>query len=238
TALARATLAEAGGAARLLGPAGRVRVEAGDAALWGAGDPAPIGALAAVRADGWSLRDGVVEARAALPSGGAVVLRAPLPAGAATATGTTGVMVPVILLSLLAAGVVWMLGSRQARRLRDITLAAEAMAAGRSASIAPAGRGEWLRASQAVGAAVERSAALQAAAEARVGALGAALAPLAHPVAARTPSGSLIRNEALERLVGSLTPPDAGQVDDAVAMGLAAPVTWRRIASIRACSVR
>jgi signal transduction histidine kinase len=231
TAAARATLAEAGGAARLLGPAGRVRVEAGEASLWDAGDPAMIGALAAIRADGWTLRDGVVEARGALPTGGAVVLRAPLPAGAATATGTAGVMVPVILLALLAAAAVWILASRQARRLRDITLAAEAMAAGRTAAIAPAGRGEWLRASAAVGAAAERSAALQAAAEARVGALGAALAPLAHPVAARTPSGSLIRNEALERLVGSLALPDAGQVDDAVAMGLAAagPVS-RRIA--------
>lgn len=231
TAAARTTLGEAGGAARLLGPAGRVRAEAGDAALWEAGDPAPIGALAAIRVDGWSLRDGVVEARASLPSGGAVVLRAPLPAGTATATGTAGVLVPIVLLSLLAAAAVWILASRQARRLRDITLAAEAIAAGRTAALAPAGRGEWLRASEAVGAAAERSAALQAAAEARVGALGAALAPLAHPVAARTPSGSLIRNEALERLVGSLAPPDAGQVDDAVAMGLAAsgPVS-RRIA--------
>lgn len=231
TAEARAALAEAGGAARLLGPAGRVRLEAGDASLWTAGDPAPIGALAAVRADGWSLRDGVVEARAALPSGAAVVLRAPLPPGAATATGTSGVLVPIILLALLAATAVWILASRQARRLRDMTLAAEAMAAGRSASLAPAGRGEWLRASTAVATAAERTAALQSAAEARVGALGAALAPLAHPVAARTPSGSLIRNEALERLVGSLALPDADLVGDAVSTGLAAsgPVS-RRIA--------
>ena len=54
---------------------------------------------------------------------------------------------------------------------------------------------------QAVAALTARAAELQDAAEARVEALGAVLGPMDHPAAARTPAGSLIRNDALERLV-------------------------------------
>lgn len=229
TADARAALGASGTAARLVGPAGRVRIETGEPALWSAGDPGWMGALATLRAEGWSLRRGAVEARRALPSGGAVVLRAPVAAGA----GEVGAILPILavigVMSLLAALVAWILGVRSGRRLVDISMAAEAITNGRTSSVTPAGRGEWRRASEAVAAAGERAAALQSAAGARVEALGAALAPLDHPVAARTPSGGLIRNDALERLVGSLAPQDAAQVDDAVAIGLAAsgPVSRR-----------
>lgn len=226
---ARAVLASSGVAARLIGPAGRVRIQTGDGSLWSAGGPGRIGALATVRADGWSLRDGAVEARRSLASGGAVVLRSPLPAGVGGVGAIGPILIAIGLVSLIAAGLAWLMGARAGRRLMHLSLAAEAVAGGRAASITPSGRGEWRRLSEAVAVATDRTVALQAAAEARVEALGAALAPLAHPVAARTPSGGLIRNEALERLVGALTGADAAQVDDAVRMGLTSsgPVSRR-----------
>jgi signal transduction histidine kinase len=77
--------------------------------------------------------------------------------------------------------------------------------------------------------AAERAGVLQASAEARMEALGAALAPMAHPVAARTPSGGLIRNDALVRMVDGLNLQDATAVDGAVSVGLASsgPVSRR-----------
>ena len=233
TADARAAMEAAGVPARLLGPAGRVRVETGDPAVWSAGAPGLAGALATTRADGWTLRDGTVQARRALPSGGAVVVRAPLAPGVGGVDATVPIAIAVGLLSVLGGALGWILGARSARRLVDISLAGEAIAAGRTASLEPSGRREWRRAGEAVAAAGERAAALQSAAESRVEALGAALAPLAHPAAARTPSGSLIRNDALERMVGAMAPRDAAEVDDAVAMGLSAsgPVSRRIVLS-------
>ncbi len=229
TAEARGALASAGVPARLLGPAGRVRIETGDPAVWSAGAPGRAGALATTRSGGWTLRAGVVQARRELPSGGAVVLRAPLPAGAGSVGAGPAIAVAVLLLSLIAAAIAWLLAARAGRRVREVSVAAEAIAAGRPAALEPSGRGEWRRLTEAVGAAAGRAGAFQAAAEARVEALGAALAPLAHPVAARTPSGALIRNEALERLTGALAPRDAAEVDAAVSMGLTAsgPVSRR-----------
>ena len=77
--------------------------------------------------------------------------------------------------------------------------------------------------------AAERAGVLQASAEARMEALGAALAPMAHPVAALTPSGGLIRNDALVRMVDGLDLQDATAVDAAVSVGLASsgPVSRR-----------
>ena len=228
TADARAVLEVSGVSARLVGPAGRVRIQAGDPALWAAGGPGLAGALATAGVDGWSLRDGVLEARRPLASG-AVVLRAPAPAGAASVGAVAPILMVIGLMSLLAAGLTWIVAARTARRLDGLSLATEGIAAGRLVPVSPSGRGQWRRLSEGVQAAVTRAATLQAAAEARVEALGAALAPLAHPMAARTPSGALIRNDALERLVGALAPADAAQVDEAVGMGLSAsgPVSHR-----------
>lgn len=223
TARARALLEEDGAGARLLGPAGRVRIEAGDAdALWDAGAPELAAALATVGVSGWRLRDGAVEAARDLPSGGRLVLREPLPAGA----GTIGSAGPPLIgavagLSLLAGLIAWWLGGRVNRRLRALAEAAEALAAGRPQAVPELRPGEWRRLSSAMAAAAARASTLQVAAEARMEALGAALAPMAHPVAARTPSGGLIRNDALERMVGALALPDAAQVEEAVRLGLA-----------------
>ena len=230
-ARAREALEASGASARLIGPGGRVRIETGPGgAVWEAGDPAPAGALATARVGGWALRDGAVEAARALPSGGRVVLRAPLEPGAGT-VGSAGppVIGAIALLSLLAGGVAWALGTRRERRLARLTAAAHALAASRPVTVEPEGRGGWRALSEALGAAAERAGVLQTAADARMEALGAALAPLAHPVAARTPSGGLIRNDALERMVGALAPVDAAAVDGAVRVGLASsgPVARR-----------
>ncbi len=224
TAQARAALAETGADARLLGPAGRVRIQTGpDAGVWDAGATGTPGALATVGVSGWRLRDGAVEARRTLPSGGAVVLREALRPGAGTlGASATPVGALVAGLALLAGVAGWLLATRTNRRLRALAGTAEAVAAGRLPPALPPGRGDWGRLADAIGAVSSRAGDLQAATEARMDALGAALAPLAHPVAARTPSGGLIRNEALERLTGRLGPADAAQVDDAVRLGLSA----------------
>jgi signal transduction histidine kinase len=222
---ARAVLAEAGAPARLLGRAGRVRAEArgGDPA-WSAGAAEWPGALATAGASGWSLRDGAVEASRTLPSGARVVLRRPLAPGAVTVGDELwplGALVAV--LAALGAGAAWILAARACRRQRAVAAAAEATAAGRPAAAPTVGRGDMRRLSRAVGALTARAAELQDAAEARVEALGATLGPMAQPAAARTPGGSLIRNEALERLVRDAAPGDAAAIEEAVRAGLEAP---------------
>jgi signal transduction histidine kinase len=222
---ARAVLAGAGVPARLVGPAGRVRAQAGGpASAWAAGAPSWPGALSTAGVAGWSLRDGAVEASRSLPSGARVVLRRPLAPGAATVgAGLWPLGALVGLLAALGAGVAWILAGRAGARQRAIAAAAEATAGGRPTPVPQAGRGDARRLSRAVGALTARAAELQDAAEARVEALGAVLGPMAHPAAARTPAGSLIRNDALERLVRDATPADAAAIDEAVRAGLEAP---------------
>jgi signal transduction histidine kinase len=113
--------------------------------------------------------------------------------------------------------------------MRAIAAAADATAAGRPAPVRPVGRGDMRRLSRSVGALTARAAELQDAAEARVEALGAALGPMEHPASARTPGGSLIRNEALERLLRDAAPGDAAAIDEAVRAGLesSGPVSRR-----------
>ena len=224
-ARAREALVATGASARLLGPAGRVRLQTGPGgAVWVAGDAGRAGALATAGADGWTLRDGAVEAARDLPTGARVVLRESLPPGAGT-VGSAGPPVAgaIALLSLLAGAVAWILGTRRDRRLARLTTAAQALSGGRPAPMEPEGRGGWLTLSRSMASAAERAGVLQTAAEARMEALGAAVAPLSHPVAALTPSGGLIRNDALERLVGGLAAADAAAVDGAVRVGLSSP---------------
>jgi signal transduction histidine kinase len=228
---ARRALEQAGVPARLVGPAGRVKLEAGGpASVWGAGAAPWPAALATEGADGWSLRDGAVEAARELPSGASVVVRAPLAAGAGTfGSGLWPIGALVLALAAIGAAVAGALAARGSSRRRAIAAAAEASAAGRPTPVPEVGRGDTRRLSRAVGALAARAAELQDAAEARVEALGAALGPLAHPAAARTPAGGLVRNEALERLVRGAGTADAAAIEEAVAAGLEAtgPVSQR-----------
>ena len=229
TAEARELLRGTGEAARLVGPAGAVKLQTGPD-LWGAGEAGWAEGLVTAGAGAWTLRSGAVEAARTLPSGSRVVLRTPLPPGAGE-LGTGGWPLPgaILLLSGLAAGLAWIVAARRGARLRRLAAATEAAAAGRPGPLPAEGRGDWRRASEAAHAVSVRVADLQDAAEARVEVLGAALAPLAHPAAARTPAGGLIRNDALERLVGALPPDDAAQVEGAVRVGLSSsgPVSQR-----------
>ena len=228
---ARAALADAGAPARLLGPAGRVRAEAGGPdSAWAAGAAAWPGALATAGVEGWSLRDGAVEASRTLPSGARVVLRQSLAPGAAAVGDDLWPLAALVgLLTVLGAAAAWVLAARAGTRMRVVAAAAEVTAAGRPAPVPELGRGDMRRLSRAVGALTARAAELQDAAEARVEALGAVLGPMDHPAAARTPAGSLIRNEALERLMRDAAPGDAGAIEEAVRAGLesAGPVSQR-----------
>ena len=228
---ARATLEGVGVPARLLGPAGRVRLQAGGpGAVWTAGEAAWASALATTGVGGWSLRDGAVEAVRELPSGARIVLRQPLAPGAATVgEGLWPLGALVGALALIGAALAWLFARRAASRRGAVAAAAEATAAGRLTPVPVAGRGGTRRLAQAVAALATRAAELQDAAEARVEALGAALGPMAHPAAGRTPSGSLIRNDALERLVRDVPPDDGSAIEEAVGAGLEAtgPVSRR-----------
>jgi signal transduction histidine kinase len=228
---ARATLEDAGAPARLVGPAGRVRLQTGSpASVWRAGPAAWTGSLATTGVDGWTLRDGAVEASRELASGSRVVLRRPLAPGAgALDSGLWPIGALVLALALLGAAIVWLVAGRSGSRARALAAAAEAGAAGRPVPVPESGRGDVRRLSRAVGGLAARAAELQDAAEAGVEALGAALGPMAHAAAARTPAGSLVRNEALERLVRDAAPPDAAAVEEAVRAGLEAtgPVARR-----------
>lgn len=219
---ARAALRSVGVPARLVAPDGTVIAQTGAGnPVWSAGGPGWFGRLAAIGASGWTLHDGALQATATTPTGATLVARAPLAEGTASpAPVRTPVLIPVLALSLVAAALVWIVADRRARRLRDLSLAAEAIAVGRPSAVALEGRGEMRRLSEAMASAAARASTLQVAAESRMEALGAALAPLPMPVAARTPSGGLVRNEALDRLVGGLPPADAVLVEDAVRGGL------------------
>lgn len=219
---ARAALRTVGAPARLVAPDGTVIAQVGAGSpVWAAGGPGWFGRLAAVGAGGWTLREGALETTATTPTGATLVARAPLADGAASpAPVRTPVLVLILALSLAAAVLVWIAADRRARRLRGLSVAAEAIAAGRPSAVTLEGRGEMRRLSEAMAAAASRASTLQVAAEARMEALGAALAPLPLPVAARTPSGGLVRNDALERLVAGLAPADAVLVEEAVRGGL------------------
>ena len=230
TGEARELLRSSGAPARLVGPAGAVRIQTGPPDLWRGGDAGWAEGLATAGAGPWTLRSGAVEAARTLPSGARVVLRASLPPGAGRlGAGGWALSGAIVLLSALAGALAWVVAARRGARLRRLAAAAEAAAAGRPGLVGPEGGGDWRRLSEAAAAVSVRVADLQDAAEARVEALGAALAPLAHPAAARTPAGGLIRNDALERLVGGLPPADAAQVEAAVAVGLSSsgPVSQR-----------
>ena len=228
---ARALLDGAGVPARLVGPAGRVKIQTGaPVSAWSAPGADWHASLATIGVEGWTLRDGAVQAARELPSGSRVVLRRPLAPGAGTVgTGLWPLGALVLALAALGAGLVWLLSARAGSRARALAAAAEAGAAGRPVPVPQRGRGDARRLSRAVASLSARAAELQSAAEARVEALGATLGPMAHPAAARTPAGSLVRNEALERLVRDAAPADAAVIEEAVRAGLDAlgPVARR-----------
>lgn len=231
-ATVRRALHDTGVAARLVGSDGRVRLQSGPAQPWDAGDAGPLGRLATAGA-GWSLRDGAIEATRTLPGGDRIVLRAPLPPGA----GTVGAAGPPVWgavggLALLAGALGWIVGRRRDRRLGRLAQAARAIAAGRPAALPGGGRGGWRDLEQAMAEVADRAAGLQASVEARTEPLTAALAPLAHPVAIRTGSGT-VRNDALERLLAMAAPGDAAAIEAASSAALAArgPVSRRLVLS-------
>ncbi len=133
--------------------------QTGDPSLWGAGGPdAARPRWRRPASDGWSLRDGAVEARAPARRRwrrGSCARRCPparrTPVRSAASSSASA---PSPCWWRAPSGS-W--APAQARRLRDITLAAEAIAAGRVATLTPGGRGEWRRASEAVGAAADRA---------------------------------------------------------------------------------
>jgi signal transduction histidine kinase len=227
---ARALMLQADAGARLLGPRGRLRIQTGDPLVWSGGSASWPARLATTGVSGWALRDGAVEARRALDSGGRLVLRRPLPAGVGgmdAAGWALGLLIGVLALG--AGGATWWFLARRSARTRRLAAAVEGAAQGRVEPLPAEGGSDWRRLTRAIGELSARADDMRTAAESRVEALGAAIGPMAHPVVARTPAGSVLRNEALERMLAGLGPADRDAAEDAIRSGLASsgPVSRR-----------
>lgn len=223
---ARAALAGEGADALLLSAEGDVLANRGGLALWRRGGAGWAEGLATAGANGWSLQNGAVEARATTATGQTLVLRRGLGAGAGQGRidppGAVLIGVGLELVALAALLAAWR-ATRLRRRIDAMAARAQAVATGRDPALRqrPAGT-EWARLDAGLRAAGRRVADLRAGVEGRFDALGAGLAPLPLPAAARTPTGARIRNEALERMVASLPLPDAEALETAVRQGLGA----------------
>jgi len=219
-AVARETLAGAGVAARIVGPRGRITTDGALGTLWDRG-AAPFPARVATWG-GADVGHGFVEQSRPLSAGRTLVVRAPLAMGTAGVLGGgIPLIVAILIVALIAGGVAWWRSARLDARVQRLAGGVDALAAGRAVAFPRGGRGAWGDLEDALGRASRRLIELQGAAEVRMEALGAAVAPLPLPVAARTPSGGLVRNDALERLVAGAATPDADAVEDAVRGALA-----------------
>jgi signal transduction histidine kinase len=218
----RRELADLGVAARVVGPRGLVVADGPLDALWAAGS-APPGARAAVWRSGATVGDGVVEHAEALDDGRTLVVRAPLAMGAAgVLAGGYGLGALIAVLALGAGAVAWRRERVLAERVDRRADTLRAMAGGRSPAREASGDGApWDELDLAVARMAERTAELQGATEVRMEALGATLAPMPLAAAARTPTGGVVRNEALDRLVRESSHADAALVDEAVRRALA-----------------
>lgn len=232
----RDALVGTGVAARLLDAEGTVIAQLGGGpGLWARGEAGWAERAATTGAAGWTLLNGTVEARATTATGRTVVLRRGLGAGAGqgqvSAPGKPLLVAGALLVGLAGAAAAWR-ATRLRRRIDRLAARAEAVGAGRQPAAPERPESpEWARLDAGLRAAGRRVADLRAGVEGRFDALGAGLAPLALPAAARTPTGARIRNEALERLVSGLPLPDADAVETAVREGLAGGgATSRRVA--------
>ena len=235
-----AVLREAGVPAQIQGPEGAVHAQLGGAELWSAAGAPPLARLAAAGA-AWRPLRGAVEVSRALPGGERLVARAGVGAQA-TAVGPAGwlAMVGVLLLSAVAGGATWFAARRRARHADALADALEAATAGRAAP--PVGRAPTgsERITAAVESSVLRSRELASSSEAGLDALSSVIAPLPVASATRTGPRRIVRNDALERLVGTMTAADRADVETAVSGALRAsgPVSRRlRLADGRALEV-
>jgi signal transduction histidine kinase len=212
----------AGGGARVVSSRGRILAQSGPRVLWQRGDPGWTAGLTTMGVGGWRLLDGGVESRSPLAGGTRLVTRAPVPMGAGTVGGAAlGVLLGGAAVVGIAAGLVTFVAARRrAAAAGRLLSAAESLAAGRPA--APGGPipSEWASLADALARASERTRELVGAAETGFDGVGAFLAPLAQPAAARTPSGGRLRNAALEHLLTSAAPEDATVIERAVGEGL------------------
>jgi signal transduction histidine kinase len=222
TAPATATAALKGaGHSEILSADGTSLARRGADSIWQPGEASPLTRFAAQGVSG-TPHDGVFEVRAALPSGGTLVLREAVP----SAHGGVGVSVLLIVSGLVVLGaailaaVAAVIARGVQRRLRDLTHALEAVGVGQRPAFDPKTRApEWVAAGAALTGAATRTDDFRAAAEVRFDALASALTPLPLAAAARTPSGATLRNAALDSLAQGLNG-DASLVEEAIAAGL------------------
>jgi signal transduction histidine kinase len=219
---AQALAARTGASVRVLGPDGRVLAQAGPPDAWRRGDAALAGRLATLASGSWQLRAGAVEASGGLVAGRRVALRATLPPGVGTIDAVELAILggAALLLAAIAGLVAGLAGRRRARRLERLTTAAEALAAGRPATLEGSVPPAWRPLVAALAAASERTGELSRAAELGVDGARAAIGPMDHPVALRSASGARTRNPALERLLDELPQGDALALEEAIEEGL------------------
>jgi signal transduction histidine kinase len=172
---------------------------------------------------GATVGDGVVEEVMPLSGGRVLVMRAPLATGAGGILAGGWALAALIAVIALGVGaIVWHRARTVADRVHRRADALLAIAAGRAHPRDNAGDGApWDALDTAIARVAGRAVELRGVTGARMDALGAALAPMPLPAAARTPTGGVVRNDALDRLVHDAAVADADAIDDAVRRGLA-----------------
>ena len=220
-AQAKAALKGAGHA-RIFGADGAVLAGRGSTALWTTEKPNLLTRLATLGMGG-AAHPNAFELTAELPSGGQVAVREVVPtahggvgAGAFWRLGALA-LIGAVLIALGTA----LLARRAQRRLARLSHAAEAIGVSQRPALSGVGGArEWTTLARALVGASDRTDDFRAAAEVRFDALAAAITPLSMPVAARTPSGAIIRNAALDNVYADLNGGRA-DLDEAIAHSLA-----------------
>lgn len=164
-----------------------------------------------------------VEIARPLSDGRSVVTRAWLPTSATEIgrVGLTLILGAAVVAGLIAGFLAWTLQRRRRREVAAVTVAAEALIAGRVPELGAAVRtGDLARAGDAIHAGAERIAHLTEIADREMGLFAAAIEPLAIGVVARGPAGSWSRNVALERLLEGMSEADRSVVEDAIRTGM------------------
>ncbi len=215
---ARRLMVDAGlSTARVIAPDGSVIATRGPAGRWTAGPASLRARPAGLFAGGWSLRDGVLEARGAFPDGGQLVVRTSRRAEHGEVGGLLWIGLIALLAGLLAAARGLAVTRSRARAAGAVAASVAALPA--APARGPARRDEWT----AVRREVRRAASRWTSADARrgPGEIAALLDPLDHPVVTRDPRGVRAENPAFEALRRRLLDDESALLDERLGAVLA-----------------
>lgn len=208
---ARRFMVDAGlSTARVVAPDGTVVATRGPAGRWDAGPAGLRARSSTLFASGWSLRDGVLEARGAFADGGQLVVRTSRRSEHGEVGGLLWIGLIAMVAGLLAAVRGFAVARRRARAAGAVAASVAALPA--APARGPARRDEWT----AIRREIRRAASRWTTAEGRrgPGEIAALLDPLDHPVVTRDPRGVSIENPAYEALRRRLLDDESALLDE------------------------